>query len=99
MTLPEVIEGMQEKLELVAAHLRHEKEENQQLRNEIEDLQHKLAEKESEIARARLDAEYLTYSYRLAESPDSILQTRRRLSALIRDIDRCISMLKDDPEI
>jgi len=40
--------------------------------------------------------EFLTMSYRLADSPDTIVSARRRIARLIRTIDSCISMLKEE---
>lgn len=99
MTLPEIIDGMQPKLAMLAARIEKLSQENRDLKEKVEALNEKLELMEKSAARARLDADYLTVSHRLADSPDSLIATRRRISALIRNIDRCIAMLKDDPEI
>lgn len=44
--------------------------------------------------RAELDAEFLEVSHRLADDPDSIIRARRHIAKLIRNIDRCLEMLK-----
>ena len=66
------------------------------LEHEKEDLQQELEEKKRELDIARTDAEFLTMSHRLASSPDSIISTRRHIARLIRTIDNCISMLKEE---
>lgn len=63
-------------------------EENDNLRKELENSQ-------KEIEKSKTDIEFLTMSHRLADSPDSLVSTRRRISRLIRTIDNCISMLKE----
>ncbi|MDE6682138.1 MAG: hypothetical protein K2J87_01775 [Muribaculaceae bacterium] len=67
-----------------------------ELEQEVELLKGSLAEKEKELQRALTDAEFLTMSHRLADSPDTIISTRRQIARLIRNIDNCISMLKEE---
>ena len=81
----------------------------EQLQGEMEDLRRKYSELEEQNAylmrqeeaarRAReaalADVEYLKISYRLAASPDSLVETRKFIAGLIRNIDRCIEMLKE----
>lgn len=98
-TLPEVIDGLTQKTVLIARYIEDLEKQNKELRHRIELLEERLSEEEEKTSQARLDADYLTVSHRLADSPDTLIATRRRISALIRTIDRCISMLKDDPEI
>ncbi len=98
-TLPEVIDGLIQKTNRLGLYIEELEETNKSLLARIENLEEALAEEKEKAGRARLDADYLIYSHRLADSPDTIIATRRRISALIRTIDRCISMLKDDPEI
>ena len=66
------------------------------LEEENKDLQEKLKEKTQLLNKANIDKEFLTMSHRLADSPDSIISTRRRIARLIRTIDNCISMLKEE---
>ncbi len=70
-------------------------EQNHKLEEEIADLRLEIAEARRERDRARLDAEYLTVSHRLADSPDTLIDTRRHIAKLIRNIDRCLEMLKE----
>lgn len=46
--------------------------------------------------RTEKDVEYLTMSHRLADNPDTIIETRRHISRLIRNIDRCLEMLENN---
>ncbi|MEZ3551056.1 MAG: hypothetical protein K1W02_10075 [Muribaculaceae bacterium] len=64
-------------------------EENNNLRAELE-------ETKKQLCNTRRDVEFLTMSYRLADSPDTIVSARRRIARLIRTIDSCISMLKEE---
>lgn len=63
--------------------------ENESLRLQLEDTR-------KELKAAQNDAEFLTMSHRLAQSPDSLISTRRHIARLIRTIDKCISMLKEE---
>lgn len=64
-------------------------EENNRLRDDYETAL-------KELEKTRRDVEFLTMSHRLADSPDTIISTRRRIARLIRTIDNCISMLKEE---
>ncbi len=98
-TLTEVIDGLITKVTRLGDRIETLERQNSGLKAKVAELEERLAEERDAHSRARLDADYLTMSHRLADSPDTIIATRRRISALIRTIDRCISMLKDDPEI
>jgi hypothetical protein len=64
-------------------------------KREVEDLQHDKQLLESQVARLQGDNKFLKVSYRLASSPNDIIETRRLISGLIRNIDKCISELKE----
>lgn len=66
------------------------------LEEENESLQDTIKELRQLLSQANTDKEFLTMSHRLADSPDSIVSTRRRIARLIRTIDNCISMLKEE---
>lgn len=63
------------------------------------DLELRLKEAVSERDRALLDAQYLTLSHRLAEDPDTIIDARRKISSLIRRVDKAIRLVTDDPSL
>lgn len=81
--------------ELSAIH-RQLQERIAMLEEENEDLRRQLDETRSQLDSTRNDVEFLTMSHRLADSPDSIISARRRIARLIRTIDNCISMLKEE---
>lgn len=68
---------------------------NATLEEENEELRRQRDEAIATRDRAKLDIEYLTMSYRLAADPDSLIETRRHIAKLIRNIDRCLDMLKE----
>lgn len=71
------------------ARIHNLEEENRNLRLELENTRALLRQSE-------IDAQFLTMSHRLAGSPDTIISTRRRIARLIRTVDKCISMLKEE---
>lgn len=83
------------KITALETKLRQEQETAHALRQQVDELTRAIAEKDKELAKARSDAEFLIYSHRLADNPDTIVETRRQIAKMIRDIDRCIDMLKD----
>lgn len=70
-------------------------DKNRELEKENADLRRALTEALGDRDRALLDAEYLTVSHRLANSPDTLIETRRHIAKLIRNIDRCLEMMKE----
>jgi predicted nuclease with TOPRIM domain len=68
---------------------------NEEIEAENNDLRRQIADAIKERDRARLDCEYLAMSHKLADNPDTLVDTRRHFSKLIRNIDRCLEMLKE----
>lgn len=64
-------------------------EENFLLRKEKEDADERLEQAGKEI-------EFLKLSHRLADSPEALVSARQNVAGLIRTIDSCIRMLKED---
>ena len=68
---------------------------NSELEAANAELREKTREAIDDRDKALLDAQYLSVSHRLADSPDTIIETRRIIAGLIRNIDQCIAMLKE----
>lgn len=71
------------------------KQRNRELEEENADLRRKEAEALEVRDKALLDVEYLSVSHKLADNPDTLADTRRIIAGLIKNIDRCIDMLKE----
>jgi chromosome segregation ATPase len=93
--LEEMLETLRAKIEALGS--RNEELQRQLMlsKREVEDLQHDKQLLESQVARLQGDNKFLKVSYRLASSPNDIIETRRLISGLIRNIDKCISELKE----
>lgn len=70
-------------------------ERNKEIEAENTDLRLKADEAAQRLHESQLNEEFLRMSYRLASSPDTIIETRRHIARLIRNIDRCLDMLKE----
>lgn len=70
-------------------------ERNRILEEENANLRRDAREAFEQRDKAMLDAEFLAVSHKLADSPDTLVAARRRISSLIRKIDRCIEMMKE----
>lgn len=68
---------------------------NRELLEKTEKYRIEAAEALEARNRAELDVEYLKISHRLASDPDVLIATRRHIAQLIRNIDRCLEMLKE----
>lgn len=93
------LRNLEDKAERLALRNEKLKSENQALRREVESMRQRLSEVGEERRRALLDAEYLSVSYKLADSPQKLAEARRHLAGLIRVLDRCITRLKEDPKL
>ena len=90
-SLLSVLERLEARQEELRAEMESLRKRNRELEEENADLRRKEAEALEIRDKALLDAEYL----RLAENPDTLVETRRIIAGLIRNIDRCIEMLKE----
>lgn len=62
--------------------------ENDALRRDIESAK-------AERDKAILDVEFMAVSHKLADNPDNLILARRKIARLIRNIDRCLEMMKE----
>lgn len=65
----------------------------------VGELRRARAESEAELEQKRQECEFLKMSHRLADSPDTLAETRRHISGLIRRLDASIRMIEDDPAL
>lgn len=94
-SLVAILEDLEHKVVALQAEMEELRTKNSELASENSDLRKREAEAQEAKEQALLDVEYLRVSYRLAESPDSLAETRKVIAGLIRNIDRCIEMLKE----
>lgn len=85
------------KIEQLAARRAEAEAKIARLEEELADTRAELDDMRSQLHRARLDAEFLTLSHRLADSPEGLLTARRLIASLIRKVDAAITMVKNDP--
>ena len=78
-------------------------EENKRLREKVEWLgnQNIVLENQHQkdlklIEANQKDVEFLKFSHRLADSPDTIISARRKINGLIRTINSCIRMINEE---
>lgn len=66
------------------------------LQEENSSLKLQLKETRDELSSALKEVEFLKLSYRLAASPEALVAARSKISKLLRTIDSCIRLLKED---
>lgn len=93
--LPDILDTLRLQIEARRKEYARLKERNRLLEEENADLRRLAAEAQKEREKAMLDAEFLAVSHKLADSPDTLVSVRRHLARLIRNIDRCLEMLKE----
>lgn len=85
------------KIEQLAARQAEAEATIRHLEEELADTRAELADTRAQLTRSRLDAEFLTLSHRLADTPEGLLTARRIIASLIRKVDAAITMVKNDP--
>ena len=94
-SLISVIEELRSRISDLSGRVDTLREENRKLREDVRVLRREVSDLTTERDKAKVDAEFLAVSHRLADNPDTIIETRRLIAGLIRNIDRCIEMLKE----
>ncbi len=94
-SLLSILDQLQEHIASLKEDIGHLQKRNRELEEENAGLREKAEEAISARNKALLDVEYMSVSHKLADSPDTLADTRRLIAGLIRNIDRCIAMLKE----
>ena len=94
-SLVSILEKLEARQNELLADLESLKIRNKELEEENAELRRRESDALKIRDKALLDIQYLQVSHKLAEDPDALIDTRRRIAGLIRNIDRCISMLKE----
>ena len=81
--------------EISAAHSNMQRQ-LELLREENRSLKADLESERKNLRKALSDVEFLSVSYRLADSADSVVSARRVIERLIRTIDNCIKMINEE---
>lgn len=89
------LENLEAKIGKLAAKVKELETRNAYLENQNKELVRKADEAEKSRAKAEQEAEFMAVSHRLADNPDTLADTRRHIAGLIRNIDRCLEMLKE----
>lgn len=94
--------GLEQELQTLMARSRKAAEAIVALRSELnqsrcreQDLLMQLRLTRQELDQAKSDVQFLRVSHRLASSPDSLVEARRLIAGLIRNIDKAIAELKE----
>ncbi len=94
-SLHQLSEALASNIRQLAAEKEAEREKMRKLKAENDDLRKEIAERDDEIERLQQENDFLALSYRLADSPDKLVDARRLIARLIRTIDVCIALLKE----
>lgn len=93
------VKALGDKVERLSAQRNRLRDENKALRQEMEELRERARQAEEDRRQALLQIEFLTFSHKLADNPQKLADARRHVAHLIRILDRCISLLRDDPKL
>ncbi len=93
----DLISSLQNKLSVINERQNSLREEHRSLIDQMEALRANLHSASERIRNLEQENHYLRISHKLADSPDTLLETRRQIASLIRRLDSSIALLKDDP--
>lgn len=94
--LAELLNRLGHKAELLTTRYETLRQQNAQLREEVDDLRATLAKREARIERLEIELENLRVSSVLAPDSESVGRTRAMISDLVREIDACVADLMGD---
>ena len=95
VNLQTILESIRQKASGLAARCESLARASEEQEKRISDLTAENRALKEQVEQLKTDNEFLIVSHRLAQSPDEIVRSRRLISGWIRDIDRCISQLKE----
>lgn len=94
--------GLEQELQVLSVRVRKAAEAIATLRSELAesrrreaDLRQQLGQARSQLDQARQEAHFLRVSHRLASSPDALVEARRMIAGLMRNIDKAMAELKE----
>ena len=90
-----VVKGLRSRTGLLIERYAALQQQNKELREEIDRLRYDLTQLNRDIERLREENQFPILSHRLADSPQAVADARQLVAAMIRDIDRCISRIKE----
>ncbi|MDE6121289.1 MAG: hypothetical protein K2F63_05820 [Muribaculaceae bacterium] len=96
LELAEQLSRLGHKAELLTTRYATLRQENQELRNELLDLQAAVKARDALIQKLEIEIEHLRVSSVIAPDSQSIHQTRALISDLVREIDACVADLIGD---
>lgn len=97
--LKTIIESVESKALRLASERDRLQAENQDLKKELNLIKERWSGILEEKRRLELEVEYLKVSHRLASDPDTLVEARRHVARLIRIVDKCVAMLREDPKL
>lgn len=94
-SLISILRQLDDRIKVLTAQNAELNRRHAQISEENENLKRQAREALEARDKALLDAQYLAVSHKLADNPDTLITARRQISQMIRNIDRCLEMLKE----
>lgn len=94
-SLISILRQLDDRIKVLTAQNAELNRRHAEISEENENLKRQAREALEARDKALLDAQYLAVSHKLADNPDTLITARRQISQMIRNIDRCLEMLKE----
>jgi len=88
----EILEGIRLKIQSVKDHLQKQREENDQLKKQYEDLQMEVQQKQSVIEKLEQENQRLSLVKGIVAEGDNH-DAKIQINRIVREIDKCIALL------
>ncbi len=89
----EILEGIRQKIQSVKTRLQEQKEQNDLLKKQYEDLQEKVQQKQSVIDELEQKNQKLALVKGIVADGDDNQDAKIQIKRIVREIDKCIALL------
>ena len=89
----EIVNELKEKIKIIVSFLDKAREEKDQLKQELSDLNNQIKQKETELEELRNKYTNLKIAKSIVAGDDNVHDAKIKVNRIVREIDKCIALL------